>query len=51
MVVVDYVFWSRISFYGRIIYFGKIILFFGSLFECRKLVLFLRIFEVQRVVF
>lgn len=51
MVVVDYVFFSRISFYGRILYFWKIILFFGSLFGCRKLVLFLRFFEVERVYF
>lgn len=44
-------FLSRISFYGRILYFRKIILFFGSLFGCRKLGLFIRIFEVERVCF
>ena len=51
MVVVDYVLRVRISLYGRIFYFWKIILFFGSLIECRKLVLFIRIFEVERVYF
>ena len=37
--------------FERISYFGKISLIFGSLFECRKLVLFLRFFEVERVYF
>lgn len=36
--------------FARISYLGKINLIFGSLFECRKLGLFLRFFEVERVV-
>ena len=47
----NFSFMQEFCIFARILYFWKIYLFFDCLLVCRKLGLFLRIFEVERVCF